>query len=320
MNNITSDKMFGYIERIQEGHNRPITADVFITNYCNNNCPYCTYKRWELGQGARFMRYVDFVMYAGRMREIGVQGLILTGGGEPILNPDFLAITGWLEIHSFPYGINTNFNKFEKFKPNYMKVSLDGYDPESYRMRRGVDAYERVVQNIKEYAEWAREESPETTIGIQCIAEDVDWIKRFYETNCVLDVDYIVFRPVESTGGRYYTPEYRKAMARRIVATIKELAEIDSRVTLNFKWNMLNWREKDCSAQWAQIAVNELGEVMYCCHKPYEIVGFIMDDDILEKKARATTDISMCDVPCRMTAPNNFVAQVLKERKDPYFI
>lgn len=125
---------------------------------------------------------------------------------------------------------------------------------------------------------------------------------------------------MESTGGKYYKDPENAARAQEIMAAIEALAAQDSRVTLNFKWNMLNKRERDCTAQWAQIAVNERGEVMYCCHKPYQIVGHIMDKGILKKKAKAVTDMCMCDVPCRMTAPNMFVAQTMKPRKDPYFI
>lgn len=104
------------------------------------------------------------------------------------------------------------------------------------------------------------------------------------------------------------------------MAAIEELASQDERVVMNFKWRLLGTQEKTCTAQWAQIAINERGEVMYCCHKPYQIVGHIMDEDILEKKAHTVTDMSGCDIPCRLTAPNAFVAETKKKRKDPYFI
>lgn len=317
--NIAGDKMFSHIDRVV-GEHKPITADVFLTNYCNNRCPYCTYGRWELDGGVKAMTYDEFVTYATRLIELGVQGIILTGGGEPTLCPDFLAITRWLEERGIHYGINTNFNKLMYFKPDYLKVSLDGYDEYSYEQARGVKKYAEVVKNIEAFTEWRRKNSPKTSVGIQWMATDMVGVLRFYDANRHLDVDYISFRPLESTGGKYYQDEEQKAEVREIIAAIEDLAEQDSRVTLNFKWNMLDWQEKDCTAQWAQIALNERGEVMYCCHKPYQIIGHIMDDDILEKKERAATDMSMCDIPCRMTAPNMFVAQTMKDRKDPYFI
>ena len=64
-----------------------------------------------------------------------------------------------------------------------------------------------------------------------------------------------------------------------------------------------------------------VGEHMYCCHKPYQIIGHILDPDILEKKNRAATDMAGCDIPCRMTGPNMYVHEMLLAgRKDACFI
>lgn len=87
---------------------------------------------------------------------MGVQGFILTGGGEPTINPDFEKIAGWLTENNFRWGMNTNFNKLVKVKPNYLKVSLDAYNNESYEQLRGVAAYEKVRENIKAYAAWKK--------------------------------------------------------------------------------------------------------------------------------------------------------------------
>lgn len=46
----------------------------------------------------------------------------------------------------------------------------------------------------------------------------------------------------------------------------------------------------------------------------------IMDEDILAKKMAAVTDMSMCDIPCRMTAPNLEVKKMEQARKDACFI
>lgn len=143
---------------------------------------------------------------------------------------------------------------------------------------------------------------------------------RFYEANKFLDVDYYSFRPLESTARSFYKSKQKKAQAREIVSSIEELSARDSRVTLNFKWNFIDSREDTCTAQWAQIAVNERGQVMYCCEKPYEIVGHVLDEDILLKKEKAKTNMNMCDIPCRMSAPNRFVAMAMRKRKDQYFI
>lgn len=319
MENIAGDKMFSHIGRVLNDQ-RPITADIFLTNYCNNKCPYCTYGRWELDAQAYSMKYEEFITYAERLLSLGVEGFILTGGGEPTINPDIMKITAWMEGKGIHYGINTNFNKLVYIKPDYLKVSLDGWSEENYEEKRGVRAYEKVRDNITRYASWKKINSPETSLGIQIVVETVEDVYEFYSANAGLPADYISFRPVESTAGKYYKGINNYAETIDIVKTVNILKKSDERVVLNFKWDMLNQQEERCTAQWAQIAVNEHGEVMYCCHKPYQIVGHVMDEDILEKKRAAYTDMGQCDIPCRMTAPNMFVAQMEKERKDAFFI
>ena len=241
--------------------------------------------------------------------------------GNPLINiPDFEKIAGWLTENNFQWGINTNFNKLVKVKPNYLKVSLDAYSNESYEQLRGVAAYETVRENIKAYAAWKKENSPGTSLGIQQLVKEPEDVKRFYDANKDLDVDYMVFRPVESTAGSYYRDERKKRDAEEIKKIVSDMAMDDERVTLNFKWGLLDRQEERCTASWAQMALNEKGEVMYCCHKPYQIIGHIMDEDILAKKMAAVTDMSMCDIPCRMTAPNLEVKKMEQARKDACFI
>lgn len=318
MQNISANKLFQYPERIA-GDFRPITADVFLTNFCNNRCSWCTYNRWEHDPAARYMRYEDFKRYAEKLLCLGVRGIILTGGGEPTINPDFLKIVRYLESLGVNYGINTNFNAMRLCKPDYLKISLDGFDDDSYERIRGVRAYRNVLENIKAYLDWKKRESPNTSVGIQMVVTNPDDINRFYEANSFLDVDYIVFRPVESTNGSYYTAE-NAADAVRAIRAIRHLSEQDSRVVLNYKWDHLNTRFVKCSAHWAQIALDEKGNVIYCCHKPYQIVGHILDEDILVKYAAAHTVMRQCDVPCRMTAPNLVFDEITKPVKNAQFI
>ena len=318
MQNITANKLLQYPDRIA-GDFRPITADVFLTNYCNNHCSWCTYRRWEHDPAACYMRFDDFKVYAEKLVSLGVQGVILTGGGEPTINKDFDRITGYLEDRGIHYGINTNFNELRFLKPDYIKISLDGYSEDSYERIRNVRAYEKVLKNIMTYIEWKKRNSPETNVGIQIVVTNPDDVRKFYDANACLDVDYIVFRPVESTGGSYYSGE-NTIHVLTIMHEIEKLMQTDKRVMLNYKWAHLNTRFEKCSAHWAQIALDEKGNVIYCCHKPYEIVGHIMDDDILAKYAAAHTDMSMCDIPCRMTAPNLVFDGIKMPVSNPQFI
>lgn len=256
------------------------------------------------------MRFGNFTVYAERLLELGVKGFILTGGGEPTINPDFDKIAGWLSEKGIHWGINTNFNVLKLIRPNYLKVSLDGWDEKSYEAARGVKAYSRTVKNIADFCEWKKNCGVKTNVGIQMVVGNPDNILRFYETNKGLPVDYIVFRPMESTRASAYNSDEAKANAARAVGILEELKKEDERVKINFKWFELGTCFDSCLANWSQIAINTSGDVMYCCHKPYEIVCHLMDEDVMEKKSAFSTNIAMCDVPCRLTGANKCLLEI----------
>lgn len=313
---IDSFKLIRNLSRFET--HKPITADMFITNYCNNKCPYCTYRRWELEPGARYMKFENFVTYTNKLISLGVKGIILTGGGEPTINPDFDKITEYLERNNINYGINTNFCQYRFFKPNYLKVSLDGYDRESYIKKRGVDKYDTVIENIKKYSE--AKDREKTNLGVQMVVTNINDIEPFYNSVKDIDLDYIVFRPVESTNRSYYSDVDLKTFIPVFIKHLNSFRRVDSRVVVNSKWEQLDKRFSKCHANWAQIAIDECGNVIYCCHKPYEIVGHIMDDDIMEKRAKFKTDMCTCDIPCRLTASNILVKYAEEQTKDDCFI
>lgn len=315
---ISNNKMIYNLENIVE--NKPITADLFLTNFCNNNCQYCTYKRWNLPTGNKYVTYNEFVRNVNILEGMGAKGFILTGGGEPTVNPDFDKITHWLETENISYGINTNFNKLKFIQPVYLKVSLDGYDEKSYELARGVNAYNKVIENIKKYIQWKKENDVKTNIVLQSVVINEDYIEKFYNSIKNLEVQAIVFRPIESTDGKYYENEEKYKEAQNYIQILKKLKEKDERIIINYKWNELRTKFNNCIANCSQIALNEFSEVIYCCHKPYEIIGHITDADILEKREKHLTNMKMCDVPCRLTAPNNFIKELSEKPKDCSFI
>lgn len=301
MSYISSSKLIHHMDRVQ-GDQKPITAELFLTNFCNHRCGYC---RFHHGKG--YIDYESFVKYAERLLELGVKGFILTGGGEPVLNPDFDKITGWLEAHDLEYGINTNFSKLKKIRPKYLKVSIDATTPGQYEEFRGVKPhkYHEMIQNIRDFREWQRELGLDITLGIQSLVMDEGHAEKFYMAHRDLDIDYMVFRPVESVA-RFYSAEKSK----QIINEIEQLRQFDDRVMMNYKWDMLTKQFEHCFAAWTVLTVNWNGMVQYCCHKPNEVVGHILDPDILEKKQRYKTNMKTCESPCRLSGSNAFLESI----------
>ena len=293
---------------------RPVTAQIQLCNFCNNFCNYCRYVGVPVDQ-KRSIAISEFISYVQSLLKLGVKGFILTGG-EPTISKDFDKITEWLESNEIPYGINTNFNVLKLIKPRYLKISLDGFDSESYIQDRKIDKYETVISNIVKYLEWKKENNIQTAVGIQKIGMDVESCKRFYEAHCDLNVDYMSFRPVESVNHVFYDTHDEKP----VVEFLERLRERDKRVHINYKYYQTRMCFERCYGNFLQIAVNPFGQVIYCCSKSNEIIGNVTEPDILEKIAAFKTDMSTCPVPCRMTGPNAIVKDMETIENDSMFI
>ncbi len=315
MNAINNAKILAYMDRIV-GSKAPITADIFLTTICNNACSYCTYKR----QGGEispqeYISFENFKFYISILLGLGVKGIILTGGGEPSLNPDFEKITNWLEENNIPYGINTNFNIFKYCNPNYLKISLDGYDEKSYFEMRGVNAYSKVISNIKLFIQYKKENSIRSKIGLQILVKNAADILNFYEAHKHLEVDYFNFRPNEDKNNKYLDAELNL-----ILQNLEYLKSLDNRIIINYKWHYLKDNKSQCLAHWSQFAIDTQGNVLFCCHKPQEIIGHITDKDILQKHHLAKLNKTTCDFPCRLTGPNNILLNISSLSDDLEFI
>lgn len=278
---INKDKLMMYYDRFKDGI-KPITAEMIMTNFCNYDCSYCRYKH-----GKGYFKFDDFTKAVKELERCGVKGFILTGGGEPFLNPDIERILNWLDDNNIKYGVNTNLTNLYKCGAEWIKTSIhENYDVEN------------VLENIKK----CREINKSTVLGVQCIVKEKKDIKEFYDKYCDLDVDYIVFRPLEMQD-KIYT----KKQADEIIEELVKLKERDEKVSINYKWYMLGMKFDNCIANWTVATVDYKGDMWYCCHKPQEVVGNIFKDGalkVLEDKKSFKSDMKVCDKPCRMTCNN----------------
>lgn len=313
-NNIRPDKLMYHLKQVAEG--LPITCNWFINDVCNNRCTYCIYAKH--GRFGNNISYEMFCRCADRLKELGVEGVILEGGGEPTICPDFERMTQYLDSIGMKYIILTNFNEYREVKPEVLRVSLDAWDEDSYKTKRGVSRYYKVRENIIRYAEWKKKNSPKTEIGIQLVVCDASEIEKFYNANKDLPVDYITIKPYESIDDGYYKKDATKI--DEISRKIAEISEKDDRVIFNYKWSNLDHRFSECHAHANQIAVNWNGDVMICCYRPDEIIGNLMDEDILEKNRVTKYDMSKCATPCRLTGPNMLMEEIAKGCKNQEFI
>lgn len=113
-------KIFFHKDRLctfLQGHDykiTPITFELWPSLSCDARCPLCTYSlnnaRQEADQSAKlFLSDVDnYIRILGQFKEAGVNSVIITGGGEPLLNPRLLELTTRVKAMQFSWGMFTH--------------------------------------------------------------------------------------------------------------------------------------------------------------------------------------------------------------------
>ena len=166
----TKYKMFHYKDKLDSlPRDKAITPPIHIrikpTNVCNHDCWYCAYKVSHLQLGKDMVER-DFIPEQ-KMLEIiddcekmGVKAITFSGGGEPLVYKYMPQTLRRLIQTNIAFATLTNGARldgeiaeiFAKYG-TWVRVSMDGYDNESYQKFRGVgkNEFDRIISNMEKF-------------------------------------------------------------------------------------------------------------------------------------------------------------------------
>ena len=158
----------------------PVHVRIKPINACNHDCWYCAYHYDDIQLG-NLMEYKDVIPRDKMMeiiddlKEMGVKAVTFSGGGEPLMyahieeTVEKLGEYG-LKVASLTNGSNLKGKVADAFARygTWIRISIDGWDPESYARYRKVSDKEfgRIIKNMEDFASRG--------------------------SNCVLGINYIV--------------------------------------------------------------------------------------------------------------------------------
>jgi len=157
MNAFSSNKIFWHLDKLKAiKRNKPlypVTFTIDPTNICNEDCDFCLngMQRKNTPTELSLKEIKDILDLS---KEIGVKGIKIAGGGEPLKYSKIEELLDLLALYDFDYGLNTNgslmipelYKKLSIFK--YINVSIESFDPRIYKEIRKVDKVEQVKDNI----------------------------------------------------------------------------------------------------------------------------------------------------------------------------
>jgi MoaA/NifB/PqqE/SkfB family radical SAM enzyme len=197
----------------------PITIDMALTRACNYACSFCYA---TLQENERFTITTD-VMYRflDDCAELGVRGISLVSDGESTLSPAFVpTLRRGAELGiSMASGTNAyifNRRKLEEILPHltYLRVNFSAGTRDRYAQIMGCkpEAFDRVVQNVRDMVEIKRRNALGVTIGLQMVLmpQDADQIMPFAQLGKELRPDYAIIKHCSDDEDGSLGVDYRK--------------------------------------------------------------------------------------------------------------
>lgn len=247
-NNITLRNTNGFPEG-------PVSINLDITTACNYSCGHCVDAK-ILNTGDRFT--LDELYNIVRvLSSNGLKTVILIGGGEPLLHPQFESIVRYIKSFGLQLGISTNGSNTSKLiniadclnERDWIRFSLDAGSDETFqaihRPKKGVNLLEicssvRQIKRINDKVSigfsfiifWEDCKIANTTL-----TKNVDEIPTAVELACQNGFDYITFKPClvktpftfDHETLLYEVPtRKRKTIVRNIKQTLSTAKEISN--------------------------------------------------------------------------------------------
>lgn len=143
----------------------PLHIRIKPTNICNHNCIYCAYRSDNLQLGKDMVKR-DFIPKEKMMEivddlaEMGVKAVTFSGGGEPFCYPYLLETIKRLIKTNIKFASLTNgsllFGELADIfarHATWLRISIDGWDDESYSSYRKVKKgeFSKVMGNIRAF-------------------------------------------------------------------------------------------------------------------------------------------------------------------------
>ena len=200
------EKIFKYNDKLNlflNRHKTLISIELDLTNLCNNNCPSCTGNKQNKCSLSfkQIKQIVDELAY-----EFEAKSIIISGGGEPLLHPEFVRILKYIKNKGLKIGLNSNGLALDEEKAkaiieccSYFRISLDAGTKEMYKKTHGMDetTFQKVIENIKMFTQLKKELNGKIVWGTGFLTSEMTKqdILNFFKLSKECGVDFAQLRP-----------------------------------------------------------------------------------------------------------------------------
>ncbi len=145
----------------------PVHVQMILSDLCNQNCNFCAYRDPTYTSSQlfhvegnynpnRMLPFDKVIEILDDCKEMGVEAIQLTGGGEPTVYPKFQEVVDAILERGMKWALVTNgvlSKKWDFSTATWMRVSLDAANAQTYSKIRNVPIghFEKALETIESY-------------------------------------------------------------------------------------------------------------------------------------------------------------------------
>jgi len=338
MKYIAPDKILYHPERLaqwmREEQVKPVTAEIHLSNRCNNACSYCGQKQ---NQNGKDMSLENIKLLNKFLTYTGVKSVYFSGGGESTLNKNIF--TALDELKNFEKGMITNAvfmpdKLIERYVQDFrwVRISIDAGDNQTYYNIRGTKDFDRVCANIDKLLIERDYHKTGLVVGLQIVVNEHNYRELYNITDELLDlfpnINYVNIRPIEALiNENIYTAE----QLGKIKFSLKNLMSLSNKIIISEKWQEIFAGKKDfgfkiCNASDFILTIGVDGDVYPCCHVldrdeyrftnlcDYENFFYERDEILMKRLPNKGFNPKICPLGCRGSGINRTLYKMMGEK------
>lgn len=322
----------------------PRMAMLQPTFRCNHRCVYCLFG--EMNEKYRYSMETKLLLRViDEIADLGVKGLELCGGGEPLIHPGIAKAIRKAVDRGLKFAVLSNFSVGNRElldliarNASYVRASIDTFDEGIYHILhrpKGGQGLKEVLKNVERVITTKQRENSEMQVGAKILLTTLNYTNLTELTKRAIDMgfDSIQFKMARDTGLEVKSPQ----TVRNINAEINAIRRVFGEGGyIKVMGNAMEEGEiektgitKQCWLSPCHVAITPTGDVPLCCYyqehfrNPLHIYGNIKEKPLKEIwyserhwEAIRSTSVEECNrYDCKYHLYNEMMREALVQGK-----
>lgn len=192
----------------------PRTMEFFLSNTCNHACAGC-HSRYMHKARNRFLDFDVMKEVVTDFAELGVEGVEVSGGGEPLMYPQIIPALAFMRSKGLKVGMFSNgtlitgeLSEFLVQNLLFLRIAFDAATPETYKKIHGRDDFDRLIGNLKRVIDCRSKgggsKKPrigQATVGAKYLVSTRNWqeLTRAAALAREIGLDYLQFKALRAS-------------------------------------------------------------------------------------------------------------------------